>query len=66
MIKFILITCSTINNPTAHPTLLITTFSFVYRNRLGDPWVQQTQRPRRNRKSEAVRSLVRENIVTPK
>lgn len=36
------------------------------RNRNGDPLVNQRVRPRRNRKSEAMRSLVRENIVTPK
>ena len=36
------------------------------RNRNQDPWVQQRQRPRRNRKSEIVRGLVRENIVTAK
>lgn len=35
-------------------------------NRAKDPWVEQRARPRRNRKSEAMRSLVRENIVTPK
>ena len=36
------------------------------KNRNQDPWVQQRQRPRRNRKSEVVRGLVRENIVTAK
>eukprot|EP01038_Epipyxis_sp_PR26KG_P009268 gene9268-12485_t len=35
-------------------------------NRLNEPWVHQKARPRRNRKSEAMRSMVRENIVTPK
>jgi len=35
-------------------------------NRNKDPWVEQRVRPRRNRKSEAMRSLVRENLVTPK
>lgn len=38
----------------------------IIRNRHGDPWVSQRIRPRRNRKSEAVRSLVRENLVTPR
>lgn len=36
------------------------------RNRLDEPWVRQRARPRRNRKSEFVRSMVRENIVTPR
>ena len=40
--------------------------TFGSRNRLEEPWVQQRARPRRNRKSENVRALVRENIVTPK
>jgi len=31
----------------------------------GRPWVEQKQRPRRNRKSEAVRSMVRENLLRP-
>jgi len=35
-------------------------------NRKREPWVQQKQRPRRNRKSEVIRGLVRENIVTPR
>jgi hypothetical protein len=35
-------------------------------NRLNEPWVQQRARPRRNRKSEVMRGLSRENIVTPK
>lgn len=35
-------------------------------NRNKDPLVDQRVRPRRNRKSEAMRSLVRENMVTPK
>eukprot|EP00981_Chlorochromonas_danica_P004668 scaffold926_cov166-Ochromonas_danica.AAC.9 len=35
------------------------------RNRLEESWVEQRARPRRNRKSEAIRALVRENIVTP-
>lgn len=39
---------------------------FLPRNRQGQPWVSQRIRPRRNRKSEAVRSLVRENLVTPR
>lgn len=38
----------------------------LHKNRLGDPWVYQRPRPRRNRKNEAMRSLIRENIVTPK
>jgi hypothetical protein len=41
-------------------------YKFTTRNRAGDPWVHQRARPRRNRKSEAMRSLVRENVVTPK
>eukprot|EP01040_Poterioochromonas_malhamensis_P007476 gene7476-8064_t len=40
--------------------------SVLQTNRHGDPWVSQRIRPRRNRKSEAVRSLVRENLVTPR
>eukprot|EP01036_Dinobryon_divergens_P032564 gene32564-42180_t len=35
-------------------------------NRLNEPLVRQRIRPRRNRKSEAVRAMIRENIVTPK
>jgi porphobilinogen synthase len=35
------------------------------RNVMGNPWVEQRARPRRNRKSEAVRKMVREVIVTP-
>lgn len=35
-------------------------------NRNKEPWVAQRARPRRNRKSEAMRSLVRENVVSPK
>jgi porphobilinogen synthase len=35
-------------------------------NRQGSPWVQQRTRPRRNRKSQTIRNMVRENIVTPK
>jgi len=35
------------------------------RNNKGEVWVQQRQRPRRNRKSPAIRAMVRENIVTP-
>jgi hypothetical protein len=34
-------------------------------NTQGKAWVEQRQRPRRNRKSEAVRKMVRETIVTP-
>lgn len=35
------------------------------RNNDGEVWVPQRKRPRRNRKSAAVRSMVRENIVLP-
>ena len=34
-------------------------------NTRGRPWVEQRPRPRRNRKSEAVRRMVRENQVSP-
>ena len=34
-------------------------------NALGRPWVQQRPRPRRNRKSEAMRRMVRENSLHP-
>ena len=34
-------------------------------NTAGRPWVEQRSRPRRNRKSENMRRMVRENIVTP-
>ncbi|CAM9791629.1 unnamed protein product, partial [Discosporangium mesarthrocarpum] len=34
-------------------------------NNAGNPWVPQRARPRRNRKSEAVRSMVRETIIRP-
>jgi len=34
-------------------------------NSQGGPWVEQRTRPRRNRKSENVRKMVRETIVTP-
>lgn len=37
----------------------------VTRNNNGETWVKQRSRPRRNRKSAAVRAMVRENIVTP-
>jgi porphobilinogen synthase len=37
----------------------------VSRNNNGEVWVKQRPRPRRNRKSAAVRGMVRENIVTP-
>lgn len=36
------------------------------RNRLNEPWIHQRQRPRRNRKNEVIRDMVRESIVTPK
>jgi len=35
------------------------------RNNLDEVWVPQRARPRRNRKNAAMRSMVRENIVTP-
>eukprot|EP00568_Trieres_chinensis_P008947 CAMPEP_0183308800 /NCGR_PEP_ID=MMETSP0160_2-20130417/22482_1 /TAXON_ID=2839 ORGANISM="Odontella Sinensis, Strain Grunow 1884" /NCGR_SAMPLE_ID=MMETSP0160_2 /ASSEMBLY_ACC=CAM_ASM_000250 /LENGTH=412 /DNA_ID=CAMNT_0025472703 /DNA_START=54 /DNA_END=1292 /DNA_ORIENTATION=+ len=35
------------------------------RNNADEVWVSQRARPRRNRKSAAVRGMVRENIVTP-
>jgi len=35
------------------------------RNNLGEVWNQQRPRPRRNRKSPAIRSMVRECLVTP-
>lgn len=35
------------------------------RNRLNEPLVNQRIRPRRNRKSEVMRGIARENIVTP-
>lgn len=35
------------------------------RNNAGEVWVPQRARPRRNRKSAAMRGMVRENIVTP-
>ncbi|KAL3928678.1 MAG: hypothetical protein SGPRY_002287, partial [Prymnesium sp.] len=34
-------------------------------NARGEPWVDQRTRPRRNRKSEAVRRMVRENQLNP-
>ena len=34
-------------------------------NTLGRPWVEQRARPRRNRKSESVRKMVRENELRP-
>jgi len=34
-------------------------------NTRGRPWVEQKARPRRNRKTEAVRKMVRENLLTP-
>ena len=34
-------------------------------NSLGAPWVEQRSRPRRNRKSEAMRRMVRENQLSP-
>ena len=34
-------------------------------NTLGRPWVEQRSRPRRNRKSESVRKMVRENELRP-
>ncbi|KAJ1620249.1 porphobilinogen synthase, putative chloroplast precursor [Pavlovales sp. CCMP2436] len=38
---------------------------FIERDSNGRPWVQQRARPRRNRQSETVRRMVRENTVTP-
>lgn len=37
----------------------------LQRNNNDEVWVSQRARPRRNRKSAAVRAMVRENIVTP-
>jgi porphobilinogen synthase len=37
----------------------------LIRNNKDEVWVPQRARPRRNRKSPAVRNMVRENIVTP-
>mmetsp|Transcript_3037 Transcript_3037/g.6594 ORF Transcript_3037/g.6594 Transcript_3037/m.6594 type:complete len:396 (+) Transcript_3037:128-1315(+) len=37
----------------------------IQRNNNDEVWVPQRARPRRNRKSAAVRAMVRENIVTP-
>jgi len=37
----------------------------ISRNMRGRPWVEQRRRPRRNRKSAAIRKMVRENIITP-
>ena len=37
----------------------------LQRNNKDEVWVSQRARPRRNRKSAAVRAMVRENIVTP-
>jgi len=34
-------------------------------NTMGRPWVEQRSRPRRNRKSEAMRKMVRENSLHP-
>lgn len=36
------------------------------KNRLNEPWAKQRIRPRRNRKGEAIRGMIRENVVTPK
>lgn len=38
----------------------------LQRNRLNEPFAPQRIRPRRNRKSEIMRGLARENVVTPK
>jgi len=35
------------------------------KNNRGEPWVDQMARPRRNRKSEGVRAMVRETFLTP-
>jgi porphobilinogen synthase len=37
---------------------------FIERDANGAPWVEQRARPRRNRQSEGVRRMVRENTVT--
>jgi len=37
----------------------------VSRNNKGEVWIKQRARPRRNRKSVAMRNMVRENIITP-
>ena len=34
-------------------------------NQRGRPWVEQKSRPRRNRKSETMRSMVRETLLRP-
>mmetsp|Transcript_1404 Transcript_1404/g.2898 ORF Transcript_1404/g.2898 Transcript_1404/m.2898 type:complete len:397 (+) Transcript_1404:24-1214(+) len=39
--------------------------NILERNREGRPWVEQRSRPRRNRKSTAMRKMVRETILTP-
>lgn len=46
------------------PSLTIS--HFVHRNRHNAPYLPQRSRPRRNRKSETIRSMVRENIVSPR
>uniref|UniRef100_A0A7S2XYQ0 Delta-aminolevulinic acid dehydratase n=1 Tax=Fibrocapsa japonica TaxID=94617 RepID=A0A7S2XYQ0_9STRA len=46
-------------DPTSGPS------AALKRNNLGNVWNEQRPRPRRNRKSEAMRSMVRETIVTP-
>mmetsp|Transcript_4748 Transcript_4748/g.18978 ORF Transcript_4748/g.18978 Transcript_4748/m.18978 type:complete len:379 (-) Transcript_4748:62-1198(-) len=38
----------------------------LVKNNVDGVWVPQRARPRRNRKSEAVRSMVRESLVTPR
>jgi len=38
-------------------------FPVMGRNRLNEPFLDQRSRPRRNRKSEAIRSMVRENHI---
>ena len=38
----------------------------LQKNRKNEAFVPQRIRPRRNRKSAAIRSMVRENVVTPK
>lgn len=43
-----------------------TTYPVLQRNRLGQPHASQQSRPRRNRKSEAMRALVRENDISAK
>ena len=62
---------ATIMDPPSTPTTVIPPDAdllpdgVLRRNTQGGPWVEQRARPRRNRKSEAMRKMVRETIVTP-